>query len=136
MSTYAETVPPGSAGNRMATHLTIVAALHIAFGLLGVLGAFMILVFVGLPGLFTGDLAIAGVTMGVAVVLGGIVGAASLAGVIGGIGLLRRAEWARLVVLVVSVIQLINIPFGTILGAYSMWVLLSSETQALIRPAA
>jgi len=135
MNTYAETMPPAGAGNRMETHLTIVAALHIAFGLLGVLAAFIILVFVGLPGFFTGDLAVAGVTMGVALVLGGMVGAASLAGVVGGIGLLRRAEWARLLVLVVSVIQLINIPFGTILGAYSMWVLLSSETQALLRPA-
>jgi hypothetical protein len=134
MNAYAETVPPAGPA-RMDTHLTIVAALHIAFGLLGTLGAFIILVFVGLPGLFTGDVAIAGMTMAVAVVIGGMVGAASLAGVIGGIGLLRRAEWARLVILVVSVIQLINIPFGTILGGYSMWVLLSQETRALLRPA-
>jgi len=28
-------------------------------------------------------------------------------------------------------INLINIPFGTIMGAYGLWVLLSSETERM-----
>ena len=48
----------------------------------------------------------------------------SLPGLITGIGLLKFQPWARIVGLVFGAINLINIPFGTILGVYGLWVLL------------
>lgn len=49
-----------------------------------------------------------------------------IAGLAGGIGLLSREPWARTVTLVVSFISLINVPLGTALGIYAIWVLLSN----------
>ncbi len=48
-----------------------------------------------------------------------------------GIGLLTVQPWARLLAIVVGVIELINIPFGTAMGIYTLWVLLPqiSETE-------
>jgi len=57
----------------------------------------------------------------------------SLPGIIGGIGVLRRKEWGRVVVLVISFFNLLNVPLGTILGAYSIWAMMTSETVDLFR---
>jgi hypothetical protein len=54
--------------------------------------------------------------------------------IIGGIGLLKRKEWGRIVVLVVSFFNLINFPLGTALGVYSFIILLKEETVGLFAP--
>ena len=51
-------------------------------------------------------------------------------GFIAGWGLLQREHWARVVVLVLAFISLFtNIPIGTALGIYTMWVLLPAESE-------
>ena len=50
-------------------------------------------------------------------------------GFITGWGLLQREAWARVVALVLAFISLFNIPFGTAIGVYTMWVLLPGESQ-------
>ena len=51
-------------------------------------------------------------------------------GFVAGWGLLQREKWARIVVLVLAFISLFtNIPFGTALGVYTMWVLLPSDSE-------
>jgi hypothetical protein len=59
----------------------------------------------------------------------------SVLGIIGGVGVLKKREWARVLLLVISFFNLIRIPLGTILGVYSIWVLLNSETIKLFEPA-
>ena len=55
----------------------------------------------------------------------------SLAGIIGGIGVLQRREWGRITVLIVSFFNLLRIPLGTLLGGYSLWALMNDETIRL-----
>jgi hypothetical protein len=55
-------------------------------------------------------------------------------GVVGGIWLLRHKPWARYLVLVVSVLDLLNVPLGLGIGIYSIWVLLQPETEKLFGP--
>jgi hypothetical protein len=98
---------------RMSVHLTVAAALHVALGAMGVLGGVMLVL--------SGRAAETGVLTDL---LGVLLAAAALAGVVGGIGLFRGAVWARILVLAVSVVYLFDLPFGTALGAYSIWVLL------------
>ncbi|MGE5056800.1 MAG: zinc ribbon domain-containing protein [Acidobacteriota bacterium] len=51
-------------------------------------------------------------------------------GFIAGWGLLQHESWARILVLILGFISLFtNIPFGTALGIYTMWVLLSSDSE-------
>jgi hypothetical protein len=47
-----------------------------------------------------------------------------------GWGLLNREPWARIVAIVLAFIALFNIPFGTALGVYTLWVLLPSESES------
>ncbi len=61
--------------------------------------------------------------------IGIIVLAKSACGFFAGWGLLHREPWARVVALVLSFISLFNIPFGTAIGVYTMWVLLPAASQ-------
>jgi ABC-type anion transport system duplicated permease subunit len=62
----------------------------------------------------------------------GVIGVAVLvkaaAGFFAGYGLLQREPWARTLTLVLSFLALFNVPFGTALGIYSLWVLFPSES--------
>jgi hypothetical protein len=48
-----------------------------------------------------------------------------------GAALRRYRSWARLLALAVAVINLVLFPFGTALGAYALWVLLTDEGRSL-----
>jgi hypothetical protein len=45
----------------------------------------------------------------------------------------RRRPWARVLGIVLCILGLLHLPFGTIVGVYGLWVLFSPETEALFR---
>lgn len=51
--------------------------------------------------------------------------------IIGGWGLLKFRPWARILVIIVSIFHLFSFPFGTALGVYGLWVLLSEEGRRI-----
>ena len=61
--------------------------------------------------------------------IGAFLLAGSIAGFLAGWGLLNYRPWARMLMLVLGVISLIHIPFGTALGIYTLWVLLPAESE-------
>lgn len=46
-----------------------------------------------------------------------------------GWGLLQREPWARMLTIVLSFLSLFNVPLGTALGIYGLWVLLPAESE-------
>jgi hypothetical protein len=72
-------------------------------------------------------------TLGLIAILALVVGALHLW--IGAM-LRRYRPWARLLALGLAVINLVLFPFGTALGGYALWVLLTEEGRALYLPAA
>ncbi|MCX6613869.1 MAG: hypothetical protein NTW74_23860 [Acidobacteria bacterium] len=48
-----------------------------------------------------------------------------------GLGLLRAQGWARTMGMVVCSLAIINIPLGSMLGGYGLWVLTSLEVEPL-----
>ena len=116
----------------MKQHVSFVGALHIGFGLLGLAGAMAI--FFGFQFLFefVEDEPIAQdvlsfVGNSVAMIL---VFFSSL-GIIGGAGLFSFRPWARILVMIVSAMNCLNVPVGTAKGVYSIWVLMQPETIEL-----
>jgi hypothetical protein len=49
-----------------------------------------------------------------------------------GMGLRRGLHWSRALGLALGMVNLILLPFGTALGVYALWVLLSAETKRLL----
>jgi hypothetical protein len=121
-------------GAYMDTHITAVGALSIGLSVLGILvGAFVFVLlasigFVAHDEDATSVLAIIGFAVGVFLFI------LSIPGIIGGIGLLKRKEWARILVLVTSALHLLNFPIGTVIGAYSIWVLVQQDTIRIFNP--
>jgi hypothetical protein len=50
-------------------------------------------------------------------------------GVAAGWGLLERLPWARMLAIVLGCLSLLDMPFGTALGVYSLWVLLPAKSE-------
>jgi len=125
----------------MQTHVKILGAIHIVFGGLGVLAALIILaIFGGIAGLLgTAGIETHGAEAAIPVL--GIIGTVlfvflaviSIPGLVAGIGLLQFCNWARILTIVLSALHLLNFPFGTALGIYGLWVLLSQGTEQLFR---
>ena len=113
----------------MPDHVKIIGILWIVFGALSLFGALVIfLILMGaslIPDM--GEIA-PGILRFVGFVVSSFLALLGVPKIIGGLGLLKGHEWARILVLVVSFLSLINIPFGTALGVYSIVVLFDKET--------
>jgi len=46
-------------------------------------------------------------------------------GILAGYGLVQRETWARILTIVLGMLSLLHVPFGTALGIYTIWVLMS-----------
>lgn len=126
----------------MRDHVRILAILHIVFGALGALAAVALLfLFGGMAGLVglnerPEEAAVAiPVMMGVGLFLFVLLAALSVPGIICGLGLMNFRPWARILGIVLSAISLLNVPIGTALGIYGLWVLLSERTLPLFEQA-
>jgi hypothetical protein len=121
------------------THVKVLGILHVALSSLGVLAAVIVLfVMGGVVGLVgasdrSADTGFGAVAVGgLGLIIAIVVLIFSLPGLIGGIGLLKLAPWSRVLMIVVSVLDLINIPVGLAIGIYGLWVLTKPETAALL----
>ena len=118
--------------SKMKKHVTVVGAIHIGFGILGLIGAVAaFFVFNFAKGFVEGEEVPTLVLGFMAVSVPILIGFLSTLGLVGGIGLLSYMSWARYLVIVVAALGCLNIPIGTLKGVYSLWVLLQDETIKL-----
>jgi len=131
----------------MEKHLNVVAILNIVYRSLVIVWAFVLLALVAWFDDLIGELVQWGsinpneVPMGVfdivpliLVPIAGLMAIVSVAGILGAVGVLKKKEWGRILLLIVSFFNLLRIPLGTILGGYSIWVLLNDETIRIFNP--
>jgi hypothetical protein len=114
-------------------HIKLVAIFNIALGsILAFVGLVAFMFFAGI-GIASGDLS--------AIPILGLIGTVGfffmlgfgLPGILGGIGLLKRKEWARILVIAVSCIGVFAFPIGTAISVYTFWVLFNEETIKSVR---
>ena len=116
----------------MKQHVSFVGALHIGFGILGLVGALAIYFGFHFVFNFIEDEPIAqNILSFVGNTLALIILFFAGLGIIGGIGLFTYKPWARILVMIVSAMNCLNVPVGTAKGVYSIWVLMQPETIEL-----
>ena len=117
----------------MQVHLDVLGWLHVLAGWVGVLtGAAFLLLGAGAASLVTepaGEASVTAVTWvllaaGVVTVTGGILM------IVTGRGLAARRPKARLGALLLALPNLCALPFGTALGAYTLWALLNDDARS------
>lgn len=121
---------PAAAG-RVTKHRNILGVLWLVAGIIGLPGSLFLIGFSGFSAWNWGPW-----MGGAPPFLGplmGTMGAAllvySVLTIVAGAGLLMAQSWARMLAIILGIIRLINIPFGTALGIYTLWVLLPDQSN-------
>lgn len=118
---------------RIAKHLTLLGALWIAYAALSFFNAFIMLILN--KSLFSvlmsqPDFArVGGFIRPLFHVIAFIALGKGILSVVAGVGLLAKQSWGRILALVIGCISLINIPLGTALGIYTIWVMLGENGE-------
>ena len=115
--------------SRVEQHLKLLGILWIAYAALHAIGGAVLLIIANtIFGNYSGPHA--GFLHPLLQTIGILVLAKAAACVIAGFGLLERESWARTLSLVMAFISLINVPFGTAMGIYTLWVFLSPQAES------
>ena len=121
----------------MEQHIKVLGILNIVFGSLGALSGIVILIIFsgayGIVGALSSYQSEAAIALPIIAVVGGAIAMLllilSAPAIIAGIGLLQFRSWAKILGIVVSALHIFNVPFGTALGIYGLWVLCSQQSQ-------
>jgi len=121
--------------SRVAEHVRLLGILWLALSALNAVGGVVLYIlantlFVRLPEISGGPAAATAWLHPFLSVIGILVIIKAAAGFLAGWGLLQREPWARMLTIVLAFLALFNIPFGTALGIYSLWVLLPAQSDA------
>jgi tRNA A-37 threonylcarbamoyl transferase component Bud32 len=123
----------------MEKHISIVSALRIGCGIMGVsFGVVAIIVSAALVGggRLSDDPKVIRITSIIGPAVSILLMVVSVPGIICGVGLLKRKGWARILALILAIPDLITyIPIGPMIGIYTIWVLLNKETARLFTQA-
>ena len=111
----------------MDTHVKIVGWLWIVNGMLSILMAIIGLAVINWPGTIPSprDSLLAS-TGALCFFLPGII-----AYIVAGYGLLKYKGWARILAIILAILNLILFPIGTALGIYTLVIMFNDETKAL-----
>lgn len=121
----------------MERHVQFLAFLYIAGGIVGLVSGCVLLLQLGALGKFLLALMSTKLIMSVPFAamylnaLGWLHVLLAAPAIVSGWGLRRYEEWARLMGMVVALVVMLSVPFGTIAGVYALWVLLTPESEYL-----
>lgn len=127
----------------MQQHVKILAIIMIVFGCLGVMAAVALAAVMSVGGSLIGSTLQNDKDFVAFLAIGTLVGTllfvlfivCTLPGILAGWGLLHYKPWARILTIVLSALNILNAPIGTVLGIYGLWVMLNAETEQLFRGA-
>jgi len=117
----------------MEKHLQILALLYIVIGVLHLLISVTVLFLFGGIGAMTGEPNAVLILTLVGSFIAFMALITSVPGIIGGIGLMKKKSWARILLIIVGIINIPSMPLGTALGVYTLWVLFNDETVRLVK---
>lgn len=113
----------------MNTHIKVVGWLWIANGVLSICMATSGLALINTPGTIPDPQDALLVSVGgLCFFLPGII-----AYVLAGYGLLNFKNWARILAIILAILNLILFPIGTVLGIYTLIIMFNEETKTIFR---
>ena len=110
-------------------HVTILGWLLIAANAIFLLVGLCSLVFLVSIGFISADPTAMNVLGIIGIVAVLFFGGLALPGILAGYGLLKRARWGQILAIIVAFLSLVNVPLGTALGIYALFVLLQNSAS-------
>ena len=118
--------------HHMAKHINILGSLFLTCSILMIIAGFAVNYFVPIAGEISGNSDAMRITSIIGESIGIFLFILALPGFICGYGLLTKKSWSRIFGIVLSCLSLLNIPFGTAIGIYGLWILFKDETIDLL----
>jgi hypothetical protein len=116
----------------MLQHIKILGILFLVRGILSTaLGLILFTIFRSGAIIF-GDYRVQTIVSIVVTVIAIIALVRGIPDIICGAGLLAQRKWSRVFGIIMAVISIFEVPIGTALGIYGLWVLFKPETQQLL----
>jgi hypothetical protein len=121
--------------SKMKKHVTVVGAIQIGINILGLfisMGLYFLLSNI-MDVMPTNDMPtfVVDFLTYLFSILPVVMGLLSILGLVGSIALLSYKPWGRIMVIIVAALGCLNIPLGTLIGVYTIWVLMQDETLKL-----
>jgi hypothetical protein len=121
--------------SRIAGHVRLVGILWLALSAFHLLPGLVLVSLAGHRMSFLSPTAPSFVHM-ILAVAGWVLLAGGILGLVTGWGLLQREPWGRTLAIVMACLNMVHMPFGTILGIYTLWVLLPAASEQEYRSVA
>ncbi|MGH9482898.1 MAG: zinc ribbon domain-containing protein [Terriglobales bacterium] len=128
----APSIQAPAAGGRVIRNRNILGVLWLVVGAIGLVGALVLFILASTrpwdnPYSSSGPTFLAPMFFAIAMFLVIF----SVLQVVAAVGLLQTQRWARLLLIILAIVLLLDIPFGTALGIYTLWVLMpdTSDTE-------
>jgi hypothetical protein len=123
-----QSVPPARRGpGRIEGHVRTLGIFWVAYSLFRMMGGWLFSRFFSHWGYFWNP-TMPFVFPAVLRSIGFVLMVTGVLGILAGWGLMERQPWARTLAIVLGVISLFHFGVGTVLGIYTLWVLLPSES--------
>jgi hypothetical protein len=120
--------------SKMKKQVTVVAAIQIGIGILGFIGALVLYFALTFAKGVVGNEEIPSTVLGfLSIGLPLLVLFLATLNLVGGIGLLSYKPWGRILVIIVAAMGCLFIPIGTLIGVYSIWVLMQDGSIKLFQ---
>ena len=127
----------------MEKHITVLGAMFLGLGVLGVIGMATVVAIFGLGCGVLANLSeqepdLPGLVVLLPLFFGTfitvIIAITSIPCFVVSYGLIKRRHWAKVAALAVGVLNILVVPLGTIVGIYALWFFLQEGTDQLFGP--
>ena len=108
-------------------HIRAMGIGHLVYGALILVPAVIVYVVLTVIGAVSGDPDAEVVLPLIAVLVGSFLVLLGLPSIIAGIAVLKKKSWGLPFAMVMGILHLLSFPFGTALGAYSIWIFLEKD---------
>jgi len=114
---------------RAESRIRTLGGLYLAISAVGIVSACLAFVAIAPWGLLSGDQTATAILAGLGGAVAAVLLVLSAPSLIGGLALLSRRSWARAYAMVLAALLLFWFPLGTILGTYTLYVLLQPDIR-------
>lgn len=116
----------------MQQHVKLLGILFIVSGILSIMFGFMMIAGLSFLGLISGEREAIAVLSIIGIICASFCFVTGIPEIIGGWGLLKKQKWSRILVIIMAIINIFNVPFGTALGIYALWILFKPEAEQIL----
>ena len=115
--------------SRIAGHIRLLGILWVALSAFRLIPGLILIAFFGHGGMGLLPPEVPFFVHGLLRCIGTVLVIGAAVGLLTGAGLLQRQPWARVPAIVLAFINLVDMPLGTALGIYTLWVLLPAKSE-------